>query len=98
MAETRIERDTMGEMAVTSDRCWGAQTQISLNKTLACSPMNIAHDVDGLTEHCIAGIESNVARIDERMKKSLRLVTALNPHIGYDNAAKIAKKPAPKCR
>ena len=47
MAETRIERDTMEEMAVTSDRCWGAQTQISLNKTLACSPMNIAHDVDG---------------------------------------------------
>ena len=34
----------------------------------------------------------NAARLDENLKKSLMLVTALNPHIGYDNAAKIAKK------
>jgi fumarate hydratase class II len=38
------------------------------------------------------GLQPNAARIDELMKKSLMLVTALNPHIGYDNAAKIAKK------
>ena len=38
------------------------------------------------------GLRPNAARIDELMKKSLMLVTALNPHIGYDNAAKIAKK------
>ncbi len=37
------------------------------------------------------GIEPNRARIDELLKRSLMLVTALNPHIGYDNAAKIAK-------
>jgi len=43
-------------------------------------------------EHCAEGIEPNLARIDELMKKSLMLVTALNPHIGYDNAAKVAKK------
>jgi fumarate hydratase class II len=48
--------------------------------------------VEGFTHHCIAGLEPNAARIDELMKKSLMLVTALNPHIGYDNAAKIAKK------
>ena len=48
--------------------------------------------VEGFTHHCIVGLEPNVARIDELMKKSLMLVTALNPHIGYDNAAKIAKK------
>jgi fumarate hydratase class II len=43
-------------------------------------------------EHCAAGIEPNLARINENLERSLMLVTALNPHIGYDNAAKIAKK------
>ena len=42
-------------------------------------------------DHCAAGIEPNRARIDDLLKRSLMLVTALNPHIGYDNAAKIAK-------
>jgi fumarate hydratase class II len=45
-----------------------------------------------LADHCIAGIEPDRARIDELMTRSLMLVTALNPHIGYDNAARIAKK------
>jgi fumarate hydratase, class II len=44
------------------------------------------------TDNCVTGIEANRARIDELMSKSLMLVTALNPHIGYDNAAKVAKK------
>ena len=41
---------------------------------------------------CAAGIEPNRARISQNLDRSLMLVTALNPHIGYDNAAKIAKK------
>jgi len=41
---------------------------------------------------CARGIEPNRARITENLNRSLMLVTALNPHIGYDNAAKIAKK------
>jgi fumarate hydratase class II len=41
---------------------------------------------------CAAGIEPNRPRIDQNLRQSLMLVTALNPHIGYDNAAKIAKK------
>jgi fumarate hydratase class II len=52
----------------------------------------LAKGVEGFTHHCVAGLQPNAARIDELMKKSLMLVTALNPHIGYDNAAKIAKK------
>ena len=44
------------------------------------------------TDNCVVGIEPNVARIQELMESSLMLVTALNPHIGYDNSAKIAKK------
>lgn len=42
-------------------------------------------------ENCVRGIEANRKRIDKLMHESLMLVTALNPHIGYDNAAKIAK-------
>jgi fumarate hydratase class II len=42
-------------------------------------------------EHCAKGIEPNQMRIDQHLNNSLMLVTALNPHIGYDKAAKIAK-------
>ncbi|MBL4588963.1 MAG: class II fumarate hydratase [Alphaproteobacteria bacterium] len=44
------------------------------------------------TVNCVEGIEANHARIEQLLNESLMLVTALNPHIGYDNAAKIAKK------
>lgn len=43
-------------------------------------------------EKCAEGIEPNYAIIKQHMENSLMLVTALNPHIGYENAAKIAKK------
>jgi fumarate hydratase, class II len=43
-------------------------------------------------EHCVRGIEPDVARIRELVERSLMLVTALSPHIGYDRAAEIAKK------
>jgi fumarate hydratase class II len=43
-------------------------------------------------EHCARGIEPNRAEIDRKLKTSLMLVTALSPQIGYDNAAKVAKK------
>ncbi|MCH7941643.1 MAG: class II fumarate hydratase [Proteobacteria bacterium] len=44
------------------------------------------------TDNCVAGIEANVERIETLRDESLMLVTALNPHIGYDNATKVAKK------
>jgi fumarate hydratase class II len=43
-------------------------------------------------DNCAAGIEANTERIEMHLQNSLMLVTALNPHIGYENAAKIAKK------
>jgi fumarate hydratase class II len=43
-------------------------------------------------KHCASGIEPNFKGIKEHLEHSLMLVTALNPHIGYDNAGKIAKK------
>ena len=52
----------------------------------------LADGMRSFDEHCARGIEPNRARIDELVQRSLMLVTALNPHIGYDKAAKIAKK------
>ena len=43
-------------------------------------------------DHCVAGIEADAVAIKAHLKNSLMLVTALNPHIGYDKAAKVAKK------
>ena len=43
-------------------------------------------------DRCVSGITANEDRINDLMEQSLMLVTALNPHIGYDNAAKVAKK------
>ncbi|MEO1040610.1 MAG: class II fumarate hydratase [Pseudomonadota bacterium] len=51
----------------------------------------IADAAISFTEKCVAGIEANEARIGELLEKSLMLVTALAPSIGYDNAAKVAK-------
>lgn len=47
--------------------------------------------MNSFREHCIDGLEANIDRIAYLRDSSLMLVTALNPHIGYDNAAKIAK-------
>jgi fumarate hydratase class II len=52
----------------------------------------IADAARSFTDNCVAGIEANEDRINKLLNESLMLVTALNPHIGYDNAAKIAKK------
>ncbi|WP_028226850.1 class II fumarate hydratase [Paraburkholderia ferrariae] len=77
----------------------GASGNFELN---VFRPM-IAHNVlqsvrllaDGalsFNDHCAVGIEPNRTRIDTLLNESLMLVTALNPHIGYDKAAQIAKK------
>ncbi len=52
----------------------------------------IADACDSFTEHCVVGIEANEINIKKHLNNSLMLVTSLNPHIGYDNAAKVAKK------
>ena len=44
------------------------------------------------TDNCVVGIQANVDRINQLRDESLMLVAALNPRIGYDNAAKTAKK------
>lgn len=51
----------------------------------------LADGCRSFTDNCVKGITANKERIESLMQNSLMLVTALNPHIGYDNAAKIAK-------
>ena len=51
----------------------------------------LADGCESFREHCAAGIEPNRERIAELLESSLMLVTALNPHIGYDKPRKIAK-------
>jgi fumarate hydratase class II len=52
----------------------------------------IADACESFTDNCVVGIEANRKNIKQHVDNSLMLVTSLNPHIGYDNAAKIAKK------
>jgi fumarate hydratase, class II len=52
----------------------------------------IADACRSFTDNCVAGITVNLPRIKQLLEQSLMLVTALNTHIGYDNAAKVAKK------
>ena len=52
----------------------------------------ISDGARSFTDNCVVGIQANQERIESLRDESLMLVTALNPHIGYDNASKIAKK------
>ncbi len=77
----------------------GSQGNFELNVFKPVIIHNFLHSVRLLadacrsfTEHCVVGIEPRIDQINQHMSRSLMLVTALNTHIGYDNAAKIAKK------
>jgi len=77
----------------------GSQGNFELNVFKPVIIHNFLHSVRLLsdacrsfTHHCAAGIEPNMERINYYVQDSLMLVTALNPHIGYDKAAQIAKK------
>ncbi len=52
----------------------------------------LADACESFTDNCVVGIKANEINIKKNLENSLMLVTALNPHIGYDNAAKVAKK------
>jgi fumarate hydratase class II len=76
----------------------GSQGNFELNVFNPVMIHNLLHSIrlmrdacHGFVDYCINGIELNRERINAHLNNSLMLVTALNPHIGYDNAAKIAK-------
>ncbi|XP_032881355.1 fumarate hydratase, mitochondrial isoform X3 [Amblyraja radiata] len=60
-------------------------------KNVLNSAQLIGDSCVSFTDNCVVGIQANTERINKLMNESLMLVTALNPHIGYDKAAKIAK-------
>lgn len=76
----------------------GSQGNFELNVFKPVMIHNFLHSVrlihdacHGFVDYCIAGIELDRDKVDQYLNDSLMLVTALNQHIGYDNAAKIAK-------
>ena len=76
-----------------------SQGNFELNVFMPVIAYNFLQSVDLLAdairsfdERCAAGIRANRAKMDANLHNSLMLVTALNPHIGYENAAKVAKK------
>lgn len=77
----------------------GSQGNFELNVFKPVMIFNLLHSVELLadacrhfTRYCVVGIEPDREHIARNLEQSLMLVTALNPHIGYDNAAKVAKK------
>lgn len=75
----------------------GANGHFELNTFMPLIISNVLHSTQLLgdactsfTKHCLVDIKPNKKRIDELVNNSLMLVTALNPYIGYDKAAKIA--------
>jgi fumarate hydratase class II len=96
-AMTMVCAQVMGNhVAVTVG---GAQGHFELNVFKPLIVANVLHSIRLLadasmsfTDNCVVGIEPNRERIAKLRDESLMLVTALNPHIGYDNAAKVAKK------
>ncbi|MGY4597551.1 fumarate hydratase class II [Bradyrhizobium sp. GM22.5] len=76
----------------------GSQGHFELNVYKPVLAYNMLHSIRlmadaarSFTEHCVSGIRADEKRIKELMQRSLMLVTALAPKIGYDNAAKVAK-------
>jgi fumarate hydratase class II len=59
-----------------------------LHESIHC----LANAVSIFTEQCVVGLEADASRCRELVDRSLMLVTALNPHIGYDAAARVAKE------
>ncbi|MBA3813122.1 MAG: class II fumarate hydratase [Alphaproteobacteria bacterium] len=94
---TMIATQVMGNHVTVSIA--GSNGQLELNVFKPVIIYNVLQSIrllaDGMksfTEKCVVGITANEKRIHESLYQSLMLVTALNPHIGYDKAAEIAKK------
>jgi fumarate hydratase class II len=79
---------------------WAAANgNFELNVMMPVLARNLLESIDLLAnasrvfaEKCVAGITANDARIKELLERNVIIVTALNPHIGYDNGAKVAKE------
>ena len=93
---TMVAAQVMGNNAAIT--IGGLQGHLELNVFKPLIGANLLRSIDllsvgmeGFAERCVDGLEPNRGRIAELVDRSLMLVTALAPEIGYDNAAKIAK-------
>ena len=96
-AVTMVAVQVMGNDAAVGIAA--SQGNFELNVFMPVCAYNFLQSVRLLSEaiasfdkNCASGIRANRERMDENVRRSLMLVTALNPHIGYENAARIAKK------
>ncbi|CAJ0922171.1 unnamed protein product, partial [Mesorhabditis belari] len=95
-AITMVAAQVMGNQVAVSVGASNGHFELNVFKPLIVrnvlqSTRLLADSAVSFTDNCVEGIEANVDNIAKIMRESLMLVTALNPHIGYDNAAKIAK-------
>ena len=96
-AVTMIAAQVMGNHTTISIAGSNGQFELNVFKPVIIynilqSIQLIADGADSFTKNCLIGIKANEARIKQLLHESLMLVTSLNPHIGYEKAAKIAKK------
>src|SRR5260370_42382633 len=105
--EGKVKRTQCEGMTMVCCQVFGNHTPITIAGSQGHSELNVykpvlaycmMHSIQlmsdvarSFTEHCVEGIRADEKRIRELMERSLMLVTALAPRIGYDNAAKVAK-------
>ena len=96
-AMTMVAAQVMGNHVTVTVA--GSQGHLELNVYKPVIIYNVMQSIqllgdaaNSFADHCVSGIEPNYDRIKQHLNNSLMLVTALNPHIGYDKAAAIAKK------
>ncbi len=95
-AVTMVAAQVMGNQVAVS--VGGSNGHFELNvfkpmmvRNVLQSTRLLGDSCQSFTKNCVVGIRANRERIDKLLNESLMLVTALNPHIGYDKAAQIAK-------
>jgi len=96
-ALTMVAAQVIGNDAVINIGAMQGHFQLNVFKPVIIFNLLMAARLIGdacrsFNENCAKGIEANTATIKDNLENSLMLVTALNPHIGYENAAKIARK------
>lgn len=96
-AVTMVAAQVMGNDVTISIGGSNGQYELNVFKPVMASNFLLSAQLIGdacvsFNDHCAIGIEPNYDGIKKHLENSLMLVTALNPHIGYENAAKIAKK------
>jgi len=95
-AMTMVCCQVMGNHSTVTIACSNGHFELNVFKPVIIyniiESINLLSDaINSFVEHCVIGIKANTKRISELVSQSLMLVTALSPHIGYDNATKVAK-------